>query len=321
MSKASIVKNLRKFGHEIAFQAKKHSPTIFMIMGITGTAASMVMACKATVKAVDIVKEHKETVNCIHICMEDESIKEEYTEEDAKKELTGTYVQTGWKLAKLYAPSIGLATLSVASMITSNNILRKRNVALAAAYATVDKSFKVYRDRVIDRFGEEVDRQLKHNIKPKEVTETVTDENGEVKEVKTVKQYVDPDDVSGYARFFEEYTRDEEGNVIKNPYWDINNNYNLLFLKSRQNYFNDILRVKKRVFLNEVYEGLGLPRTLAGQQVGWVYNPEKPTGDNYIDFGIYASEQNYSDFVYGKDAILLDFNVDGVILDSMKIRI
>ena len=321
MSKASIVNSIRKFGYEIAFQAKKHSPTILMVAGITGIAGSMVMACKATTKAVDLVEEHKHTVECIHICMEDESLKKEYSEEDAKKELTGTYVQTGLKLAKLYAPSVILATISVTSMVASNNILRKRNVALAAAYATVDKSFKVYRDRVVDRFGEEVDRQLKHGIKAKEILENVTDENGEVKEVKTVKQYIDPDDVSGYARFFEEFTRDEEGNVIKNPYWDINNNYNLLFLKSRQNYFNDLLRVKKRVFLNEVYEGLGLPRTFAGQQVGWVYNPEKPTGDNYIDFGIYASEQNYSDFVYGKDAILLDFNVDGVILDSMKIRI
>jgi UDP-N-acetylglucosamine:LPS N-acetylglucosamine transferase len=95
MSKASIIKNIRKFGYEIAFQAKKHSPTILMFVGATGAAASMVMACKATIKAVDLVKEHKHTVECIHICMEDESIKQEYTEEDAKKELTGTYVQTG----------------------------------------------------------------------------------------------------------------------------------------------------------------------------------------------------------------------------------
>ena len=321
MSKSSIINGLRKFGYEVAFQAKKHSPTILMIAGIAGTATSFVMACKATTKAMDIVEEHKHHVDCIHICMEDESLKKEYTEEDAKKELAGTYVQTGLSLVKLYAPSVTLAALSVASMVTSNHILRKRNVALAAAYATVDKSFKVYRERVVERFGEEVDRQLKNNIKAKEVTKTVVDENGEINEVKVMKQYVDPENVSGYARFFEEYSRDEDGNVIKNLNWEPNNEYNLMFLKAQQNHLNDMLRIKKRIFLNEVYEALGLPRTVAGQIVGWTYNTEKPTGDNYIDFGIYASDLNYSDFIYGNDPILLDFNVDGPILNTIKTRI
>lgn len=321
MSITNILTGIRKAGNTAAYKLQKHSPEILLVAGVVGTAASFVMACKATTKVSTIMDEAKETVKCIHTCMEDESLKEEYTEEDGKKDLTITYGQTAWKLVKLYAPSVTLGVLSMTSIISSNHILRKRNVALAAAYATVDKSFKTYRERVVERFGEEVDRQLKYNIKAKEVTETVVDENGEVKEVKTMKQYVDPEDVSGYARYFEEYSRDEDGNVIKNPYWESNNEYNLLFLKSRQNHLNDLLRIKKRIFLNEVYESLGLPRTVAGQIVGWTYNEERPTGDNYIDFGIYASNQNYSDFIYNNDAILLDFNVDGPILDTMKRKV
>ena len=228
------------------------------------------------------------------------------------------YVQTGVKLAKLYGPSIILGTFSVASILTSNNILRKRNVALAAAYATVDKGFKEYQSRVAERFGEEVERQLRYNIKAKEVEETVVDENGEEQTISVVKNCIDPHDISGYARFFEEFTRDEDGNVIKNPFWEPNNDYNLMFLKSQQRYLNDLLVAKKRVFLNQAYEALGLPTTKAGQIVGWVYDPENGKGDNYIDFGIFASNQNYSDFVYGNDpAILLDFNVDGNIWELM----
>jgi hypothetical protein len=191
-------------------------------------------------------------------------------------------------------------------------------VALAAAYATVDKSFKAYRGRVVERFGEEVDYQLRHNVKVKEIEETVTDENGNEKTIVKTVNVVNPEDVSDYARFFEEFTRDEDGNVIKNPYWESDGQYRLMFLKSVERYMNDRLRSTKRVFLNEVYEALGLPKSKAGQIVGWVYNAENPVGDNYIDFGLYKSEQNYSDFVYGeREAILLDFNVDGNIWDLM----
>jgi hypothetical protein len=91
-----------------------------------------------------------------------------------------------------------------------------------------------------------------------------------------------------------------------------------MFIKAQERYANDLLKAKKRVFLNEVYEMLGLPRTKAGQIVGWVYNPENSKGDNYIDFGLYSDNLSYSDYVNGFDqAILLDFNVDGNIWDLM----
>ena len=129
---------------------------------------------------------------------------------------------------------------------------------------------------------------------------------------------VNPSDVSGYARFFEKYTVDEDGNSILNPHWEPNNEYNIMFIKAQENYANDLLRAKKRLFLNDVYEMLGLPRTKAGQVVGWVYDKDNPVGDNYVDFGLYADNLSYSDFANGLDpAILLDFNVDGNIWEMM----
>lgn len=305
------------------FQLKKYSPEILIIAGVTGTIVSAVMACKATLKVNDVLDNAKTEIEKIHEAKEHGCTAAgiEFTEEDSKKALTKTYVKTGLELGKLYGPSVALCTLSVTGILTSNNILRKRYIASAAAYATLDKAHRMYENRVIDRFGEEVHRQLKYNLTPQEVVETVVDEKGEEEQVRVVKNCVNPEDISGYARFFEEYTRDCNGNVIKNPYWENNNDYNLMFLKAQLKYANDLLivRGKAGVFLNEVYDMLGLPRSKAGQVVGWVYDPENGMGDNHIDFGIFASNQNYSDFVYGNDnAILLDFNVDGNIWELMK---
>ena len=82
---------------------------------------------------------------------------------------------------------------------------------------------------------------------------------------------------------------------------------------------NEKLLAQGHVYLNEVYDALGIPRSKAGQIVGWVYNPDNPVGDNYIDFGIYQTNRAVArDFVNGYEkVILLDFNVDGNILDLM----
>ena len=296
--------------HKAGFKIHKHSPEVLIGLGVVGVIASTVLACKATLKVSGVIAAHKENVDKIHQVAEDESLKEEYTDNDRNKDLTIVYVQTGVKLVKLYAPAIAMGVLSVTSILASHNILRKRNVALAAAYATVDKSFKEYRERVIKRFGERVDHELKHNIKAVEITETVTDEKtGEPKEVKRTIDVIDPDDPSAhsaYARFFDESC----------PAWGKNPEFNLAFLRAEQQYATDLLRARGHLFLNEVYKRLGIKETIAGQSVGWIYDPENPVGDNYVDFGIYDvhRERNRA-FVNGYErCILLDFNVDGDIL-------
>lgn len=319
MKKVNILKNMSGLLNETSFQLKKHSPEIFVAAGVIGVVTSAVMACRATTKVGEILDKTKEDLEAIHKCEEDDSLEEQYSSEDAKKDLTIVYVQTGVKIAKLYGPSVILGALSITSILASNTILRKRNIALSAAYTAVAKDFKGYRSRVIERFGAEVDRELKYNLKAKKFEETVVDEEtGKEKKVKKNGFVVSPSDISGYARFFEKYTLDGEGNSILNPHWESNNEYNLMFIKAQERYANDLLRAKKRVFLNEVYEMLGLPPSKAGQMVGWVYKPENPEGDNYIDFGLYSDNLSYSDYVNGFDpAILLDFNVDGNIWELM----
>lgn len=313
MNKLAIMNKASNLMGKTGLKLKKYSPEILVVAGVVGTVASAVMACKATLKVNDILEESKKQIDTIHECAADTSLVESgrYSPEDAKKDLAVVYAQTGFKFVKLYGPSVILGALSITSILASNNILRKRNVALGAAYAALDKGFKDYRSRVVERFGEEVDRQLKYNLKTEKIEEKVTDpETGKEKKVKKTIEVSDGQFVSPYARFFDESSR----------YFEKNPELNLMFLRAEQNYANDRLRARGYVFLNEIYERLGIPTTKAGQVVGWIYDPKNGKGDNYIDFGIYdMNREKVRDFVNGYErVILLDFNVDGDILDLIE---
>ena len=288
---------------------QKHSPEILAGVGVVGVVASTVMACKATMKLNDILEESKETRDKIREVESNPRYEEQYSHEDAKKDLTINYTQTGLKIAKLYAPAVILGSASLGCLLASNDILRKRNAALSAAYMTVDKSFKEYRSRVAERFGEEIEKEIRYNIKAEEVTSTVVAEDGSETTVTETIKTMDPNLYSDYAKFFDEAS----------PYWQKDPEYNFMFLKSQQQYANDLLKARGRLFLNEVYEMLGIDKTKAGQIVGWVYNPENPIGDNFVDFGIFdMSKERVRAFVNGYEPnILLDFNVDGNIWDLM----
>lgn len=303
------------------FQLQKNSPKIFLGFGIAGAVASIPLACRATIKARDVISDFRNTMNEIHECADkaEKLRSDKYTKDDLKRDTVTAYTQTGLKLVYLYLPSALLFTMSLISILASNSILNERNVALAAAYATLDTSFKKYRKNVVDRFGESVDQELRYGLQKTTFSVEETDpETGEEKTVKKESFVVNPCDISGYARFFEKLTVDDDGNVIPNEYWNEDNELNIMFLKQQERYANDLLRVRKRLFLNDVYRMLNLPATKAGQVVGWVYDPNDPSKQNHISFGLYLDNLNYSDFVNGFDpAILLDFNVDGNIWELM----
>ena len=312
MNMSNIVNSATKTFHRVGFQIKKHSPEILLVTGITGVVTSAVMACKATTKVDAIIEESKKSIDMIHEGMEAGNICDvEYTEEDGKKDLAIVYIQTGVKFAKLYGPSVLLGLTSIGCILASNNIIHKRNVALSAAYTAIDTSFKGYRSRVIERFGESMDRELRYNIKTQEVKDTVVDEEtGKKKTVKSTVSVVDPNTYSDYARFFDEYCAG----------WTKDAEYNLMFLRQQQNYANELLKSRGHLFLNEVYDMLGIDRTKAGNIVGWIYDEKHPIGDNFVDFGIYVLDNEKArDFVNGRErSILLDFNVDGDILSLMN---
>ncbi len=310
MTKTELFNNVSRTFHRVGFKLKKHSPEILIVTGVIGTVTSAVMACRATTKVQTILDEHKEEMDKVHSVLNDPAFKEVYTEKDSKRDTVINYTNTGLKFVKLYGPAVFLGAASLGCIVWSHNLLRGRNAALAAAYATVDRGFRDYRGRVIERFGEEMDRELKYNIKAKEIEETVVDENGETKVVKKTVEVIDPNLSSPYAKFFDEYCAG----------WEKDAEHNYYFLHCQQAHANDMLRTRGHLFLNEVYDMLGIPRTKAGNIVGWYYDEKHPVGDNFVDFGIFnVHDPAKRDFVNGRErSILLDFNVDGNILDLMS---
>lgn len=309
--KTELISKVSRSLHKAGFKFKKHSPEILAVTGVIGIVTSAVMACKATTKVNDIVDEAKETIDKVHESVGKglhTSDGEEYTEEIAKKDLTITYVQTGLKFVKLYGPSVALGIASIGCMLGSNHILRKRNIALAAALTNVATSFKEYRGRLVDRFGKDLDRELRFGIKAKEVEETVTDEDGKETTVKKTVEVVDPNTAhSMYSIVF------CEGNTG----WTRNAELNKVFLIQQQNYANDKLKMNGILTLNEVYDMVGAPRTAYGQIAGWVYTDDGSIGDNFVDFGIFdVNNEKACDFINGREkSIILDFNCIGNILD------
>ena len=306
-NKTEIVTKLTRTFNRTGLKLKKHSPEILLVAGAVGAVTSTVMACKATLKIDEVLEDTKQKIDTIHQVSSDPAMAEKYTEEDSKKDLAIVYTQTAVKFIKLYGPSVALGVVSLGCMIGSNRILNKRNAALAAAYAAVDKSFKEYRGRVVERFGKQLDKELRYNIKAQEVEEITTDENGKEVVTKSTVEVADPNSYSPYAIVFDD----------GNEGWDPDPERSKFFLIQQQNWANERLKSRGHLFLNEVYDMLGARRTKAGAQVGWVYDETNCFGDNYVDFGIFDTTRSKArDFVNGYEkVIVLDFNVDGYILD------
>lgn len=306
---------IKKMINKVKFNVVKHSPEILMGIGIAGVITSTVLACRSTLKVKDILEDKETNMNNVKEVLAEG--REDYTEEDARKDKTIIMTTTAIRIMKLYAPSVIIGAGSIACLLESHNVMRNRNAGLAAALAATTESFKQYRERVTAKYGDEVDKEMRYGIKKEK-----KEEDGK----KTKEDIVvgcDEKELSGYARYFNE----------SNINWTDDPQYNMMFLRQNQNWANDKLISQGYLYLNDVYDALGFPKTKAGQVVGWVYDPKNnERGDNYIDFGIYdlnvrgyrdemandTIAEERQDFINGyRNSILLDFNVDGNIWETM----
>jgi hypothetical protein len=294
-TKAVAVKVLGRTG----LLLQKHSPEILMGLGIIGVVASTVMACKATLKVKEIIDEGDANLETMNEVL---ATHDNYSEEDYQKDKILVYSARVGNLIKLYGPSILVGTGAVVCLLGSHGIMTKRNLALVGAYNLIDKSFTSYRKRVADEFGEDKEKMLRFGLKEEQVTEIAVDDDGKKTKLKHSVIISDPNFNSDYARFFDEYSNQ----------WSKSPNHNLYFLKCNQHYANDRLNSIGHIFLNEVYDMLGIPRSKEGAIVGWVQNAE---GTNFVDFGIFDGENPRARaFVNGYEkSILLDFNITGII--------
>lgn len=293
----------RKLGRA-GLLGKKHSPVVLFGAGVVGVVATVVLASKATLQLEEVLEKAQSELDMVEEAVGVAAEKElDYAPSAQRRDVALIRSKTAIDIAKLYAPAVFVGVASIAALTGSHIVLTRRNVALTAAYKAMETGFNKYRERVVEELGPEKDFDFRYGAVKREIVED-TDE-GPV--VKTIQEPLF-EGGSIYARVFDKWSKR----------WSPVPGENAILLKNHERYLNDKLNTFGHVFLNEVYDALGLPRTPTGALVGWMKDGE---GDGFIDFGIYrANDMVTADrFIEGREGqILLDFNVDeGTIYDKL----
>lgn len=282
-------------------KAKTNSPTIFFGLGIAGVVGGTVLACRSTMNLAEVLDETHERLESAKAVQKKNAGASTALVKQSNRDVAKAYADGVIRVGRLYAPAVIVTSAGLACLTGSHVILTRRNAAIGAAYAAVSKSYDEYRGRVREEIGEEQELALYRKVEWADVEGS----DGMIQEPASAKgSWGNP-----YGRFFDE----------TNPNWRNNRDMNMFFLECQERYYNHVLQQRGHVFLNEVYQNIGIPHSPEGQVVGWFLDPntdDYDSGDNYIDFGVYEAvnaEKDNSD-----PCIVLDFNVDGYILGKIK---
>lgn len=277
---------------------QKEAPTIALGAGVTGFVGTVVLAVKATGEARKVLDDHKERIQeqkqALHLANQDDSI--EYSEETYRRATFGNWIITIGKLAKVYGPTILVGSLSIASLIAGHRIQTRRLMGVTAAYETVRTAFDRYREVVTEEIGEEKEKE----VFEKAATPVVDEETG------VTHQFAGPT-----TKWFDESTTEN----YRDSRFE-----NMRFLEDVQIAMNERLQRKGHLFLNDVFEALGMEETPLGCQLGWIHH-RGSRRESYVDFGLGMNPSAETDGhvreMVAPHALLLDFNVDGVIWNQI----
>lgn len=311
MNKLSVLFN------KAGFWTRKKSPELLVAGAIIAAAGSIILAVKATPKAENVVKGANAKLSSIKLIMADENklANNEYSIQQGKKDITKVYVKTGFELGKLYLPTVIGFGLTVGGILGSHKIMKGRNVALAAAYTTLENGYRSYRGRVAAKVGEKVERDIFRNIYEEDKEVVINKDGVEVVGTQKVKgPHVQID--SDFTALYDDTCRD----------WTRDTNLNLNLLKMKEKYLNQKLITYGSLFLHEVYEDVGIDisslgdnKAQASRVLGWIYDPEDTSRDSYISFGLFDRFGNNNEYAMSAlrnndQELFLEFNVDGDIL-------
>lgn len=318
MKKIKLPSKLTTVFRKAVYKIKESSPEILIAGGVVGVIVSTVKACQETLKVTDILEDSKKKVGEIHECREASKVsKIVYSDQDYYKDLVITYTNTGWKLTKLYAPSLIIGAGSLVCILSSHHIQKRRNLELVATCTAMETTFKEYRKRVAEKYGDAEEEHIHYGVRSEKVEEVTTDENGKEKKVKKEIEVANGEanmsDFSPYAvRFDRGYCTGWENDKV----------YNQTFLTMKERYLTDKLIADRYLFLCTVFDELGAENLTPEQikmshVVGWIYNPKHPTGDNFVQFKV-VNLDSKDDLNKYKGAMMIDFNCDGTILDKFN---
>lgn len=288
----NISPSLNRAISRVSFRAQKYSPALLTGAGVVALIGAGVLAAKATLKLEDTLDAAENRMSRAKTVVE--------AGEADQKVIVQAQIKNVVEVGKIYWLPATLAISGTVLVLAGHHILNKRYAGMVVAYKGLETAFNNYRQRVIEQYGEQVDKDIRYGLKQ----ESIEDENGKKKKVTSVDRASTSDYIFEFGPANDNFVPNHE--------------HNMFLLRSQQNVFNDILRGREgnHVLLHEVLDALGLPRTPASLVTGWVYDPDNKFGendikrDNVISFGI---EDQWDANGY----ILLDFNVDGYIADKI----
>lgn len=212
---------LQKICHGSKLYLKRNSSTILTCVGAVGVVLTAVTAAKATPKAIKILEKAREEKG-----------------EDLTK------LETIVSVSPAYIPAVAIGASTIACIFGANVLNKRHQAALTSAYALVDSSYKKYRTKLKELYGEEADIQIREAII-----------NEECKDIDVWAPGCGSIDRKGERRIFE-----FNGRVFESTMESVIN---------AEYHFNRNFSLRGDACLNEFYEFLGLSTTEEGSILGW----------------------------------------------------
>lgn len=205
---------MNKWIHRSTMYLKRNSSTILTYVGAAGVVATTVTAVKVTPKALKMLEEAKK---------------------EKGEELTkGEVVQVA---GPVYIPVVLMGAGTMACIFGANILNKQHQAAITSAYALLDQSYKEYKTKAIELYGDDAHEHIR---------EEIAKDNAKDQDMTTDDKQLFYDEFSG--RYFSS-TMEE---VIKAEYE-----------------LNKRLSLRSGVYLNEFYELLDIPPMDYGEHLGW----------------------------------------------------
>ena len=299
-----------KFFTNIGEWVKDHLTDILMGAGTVGVVGGTVMACKATTNMPKIMDEYHEKKAEFVMAVNEDG--EPLSDEELKRKIRKLKLETAGKVTLNYLPSALVEGLSLGSMWGGYSKMKGMYAGASTALMAVTSAHEHYRANVREEYGNEVDQKIAADIHKETIT---VNENG-IEVEKEIDVY--PDDLSKTASIYARYFTPEFSTAASNSL-----TYNYDYLRLQQDALNSRWRCKNHrvMCLNDVYQFLGFKKlSVAGNHVMWIYDPNKPSGDNYIDLRIrLVYKAKYDDFGNPdgyEQVYMIDPNVDGDVAEK-----
>ena len=271
MNFADVALKAKGVALPVVSKVKAVSPHILIMGGVIGLVGAGIYACVKTPEAVDIIDDVAGDIDDVR-SDSDHDI----------RDLAVCYCRGGARLARHYAIPVCIAGLSICAIFGSHKIMVGRNAALTSAYGLLAESYRRYRGEVVNRFGEEIDRQIYNG--ERDVMD-VDAETGEVKDTSHVEY--DQDAPCGIYDIILPYYVDD------------------FQLECFSKYFTDYLHAFKHLTLADVRRYFKLEHKGGAGVVGWhidtecdaegnrkFYSPRG--GDTYVNFTIVIREDKWT---------------------------